>query len=65
MAIDRYRHDKALRTHGPDQPRDPRVYTPTMNGFERFVRQSVGLRPGRPSQDQDIDVKPQQGRTRQ
>lgn len=40
----------------PDQQQLLRLYTPTMDGFERFMREMVDVHAGRPEGGQDGTV---------
>ena len=46
----------------PDQQQDPRLYTPTMEGFERFNREMVGVHMGAPEGGPDRTVRAQNRR---
>jgi hypothetical protein len=45
-----------------DRQQVPRLYTPSMDGFERFVRESVGLDSAVPGDDQDGNERTHEGR---
>jgi hypothetical protein len=45
-----------------DRQQEPKLYTPSMDGFERFVRESVGLDAAVPGDGQDGDERPLEGR---
>ena len=51
-----------LRAPDPDHP--PQAYTPTMNGFERFLCEAVGLQAGAPGEDPEVTRRAQEGRKR-
>jgi len=53
---------RVLFASQPDRQQVPRVYTPSMDGFERFVRESVGLDSAVPGDGQDGDERPREGR---
>jgi hypothetical protein len=57
-------NSRALFARRPDRQHVPKVYTPSMDGFERFVRESVGLDSAMPSDGQDGDERPHEGRKR-
>jgi hypothetical protein len=54
MALHRWRHSGKPVAHPPHQQRVHRLYTPTMDGFERFLREMVGLDGGIPEGSQRI-----------
>jgi hypothetical protein len=54
--------DRPLVASQPDRQQRPRVFTPSMDGFERFVRESVGLDSAVPGDGQHGDEIPDEGR---
>jgi hypothetical protein len=64
MRMPQYGSGGTSRQRRTDQQAAPRVYTPTMNGFERFVRESVGLASDAPGDGQGGDESPHEGRNR-
>jgi hypothetical protein len=46
MVMHRCPHCQSSLTWRPDQRLPPTLYTPTMDGFERFIRDMVGLHDG-------------------
>ena len=51
-----------LRAPDPDQP--PKPFTPTLNGFERFLRKAVGLRASAPGAGPEVTGRDQDERER-
>ena len=54
--------DRPLVAGPPKHRQVPKVYTPSMDGFERFVRESVGLDSAVPGDGQHGDERPDEGR---
>ena len=54
--------DRPLVASQPDCQQMPKVYTPSIDGFERFVRESVGLDSVVPGDGQADDEGPREGR---
>ena len=48
MAMERCLHCGKPHTHATNGEHAPRPYTPTLEGFERFLREAVGLHTGTP-----------------
>jgi hypothetical protein len=55
---------RVLIARRSDRQQMPKVYTPSMDGFERFVRESVGLDSATPGDGQNGDERPHEGRKR-
>jgi hypothetical protein len=64
MILNRCLHCGKPHLHTPDGLPDPRLYTPTLEGFERFMRQTVGLDTGMPDRAREVVAKPSEGRER-
>jgi hypothetical protein len=54
MVLPRWCHSGKPFAHAPNQQRLHRLYTPTMDGFERFLCAMVGLDGNMPEGDQGI-----------
>jgi len=62
MAVHHSDTNRPLFAGQPDRQQVPRLYTPSMDGFERFVRESVGLDSAVPGDGQGGDERPYEGR---
>ena len=62
MGVYHSHNDRPLFAGPPERRQVPKVYTPSMHGFERFVRESVGLDSAVPGDGQDGDERPHEGR---
>ena len=62
MAVHHSDIDRPPFAGQPDRQPVPKLYTPSMDGFERFVRESVGLDSAVPDDGQDGDERPHEGR---
>jgi hypothetical protein len=65
MMMDRCLHCGKPHMHAPDGQRDLRLYTPTLEGFERFMRQTVGLDTDTPDRARKVATKSFEGRNKQ
>jgi hypothetical protein len=59
MGVYHFNSDWPLFAGPPECRQVPKVYTPSMDGFERFVRESVGLDSAMPGDGEDGDERPQ------
>jgi hypothetical protein len=62
MGVHHSDNNRWLFAGQPAHQQVPKVYTPSMDGFERFVRESVGLDSAVPGDGQGGDERPHEGR---
>ena len=62
MGVHHIDSHRPLFASRPDRRQVPKVYTPSMDGFERFVRESVGLDSATPGDGQGDDESAPEGR---